>query len=238
MNIGLIQIGIFLLAFVPGFIFIQTIDHHLLKGEKTQFEKTIQILLASTIVWLITIILPLFPIQLEKNEIIYLIKINIQDDKGVKNILKEIVKHSEGIIKIYIFVCLYTFLAANIWGIIRRNKFVDKIIRFITKRDWYKTVALRFYDENINSTVVITKKDKSRYFGVLNGAPDDKTDNYIILSHPSFFKKTIVRKKEKFELIKLAALSIIINANEIELIEVIKKPKRRNIWQKIMTKKK
>jgi hypothetical protein len=228
MGIDIVQIVIFLLAFVPGFIFIQTIDHHLVKGEKSQFEKTIQILLASTIIWLISLFIPIFPIQNEKIKIINYIKNNLQDNIEVKVITKGLIIYFEDIIKIYIFLCLYTFIFANLWGIIRRNNRIDNTIRMITKRDWYKTVSLRFYDENINSTIAITKKDKSRYIGILNGAPDDNTDNYILLLDPYIIEK----KNKKYFLTKLAAISMIINLNEIDLIEVIKKPKRRKIWQK------
>lgn len=38
---------ILILCYVPGYIFIHTVDYFLLKSEKTQFEITIQGLLAS-----------------------------------------------------------------------------------------------------------------------------------------------------------------------------------------------
>jgi len=211
-----LQIGLFILMFVPGYIFIQIIDHYLLKGEKSQFEKTIQVLFTSTVIWLFVFVWPWFiPVQKQKEAVIGIIKQGMINNKQREYFVSEIINSSEKVTILFIFVCIYAFLGANLWGYLRRTKKIDNFIRAITKRDWYKTVSLRFFDENIDSTILITTKDKRRYIGILNGAPDDKTDNHIIIVDPYYVEE------KKF--VKLAAVSTIINIDDIELIEVIKK---------------
>ncbi|MDR3312245.1 MAG: DUF6338 family protein, partial [Spirochaetaceae bacterium] len=53
MDFNPISLILFILVFVPGYIFIHILDYHLVKGEKSQFEKTVQGILASTIIWVI-----------------------------------------------------------------------------------------------------------------------------------------------------------------------------------------
>lgn len=222
-----IQIGVFILAFVPGYIFIQTLDHHLLKGEKTQFEKTVQILLASTVIWLLALVCPfLVPVQNEKTVLLDIIRRAITEEKAYPVVKADLVTNAGKAAALFITVCVYSFLCANFWGILRRTSLLDRFVRRLTKRDWYKTVSLRFFSENINATVLVTKKDKLRYAGVLNGAPDDKNDNCIIIAAPHILEK----RNGKFEFIKLSANSLLVNTNEIEVIEVLKKPKRRFPW--------
>jgi len=232
MNFDPLQIGIFILAFVPGYIFIQTLDHHLLKGEKSQFEKTVQILLASTVIWLLAFSLPLFPVQAEKNFILSVIRRSIICNGQNSNFTAEFANNADKAVILFACVCLYSFFLANVWGVLRRIRRIDGFIRRLTKRDWYKTVSLRFFSENINATILLTKKDKLRYAGVLNGAPDDKNDNCIILVNPSIVEKN----NGSFEFKKLAARSILVNLNEIELIEVIRKYERRRTCPKKKTK--
>jgi hypothetical protein len=215
MNFEPVQVVIFILIFVPGFIFVQTIDHHLQKGEKSQFEKTVQILLASTIIWVVVIILPLgLP--------------GLSDRVFVMGLWKDYLGHKENsaalllsnyhkMIYLYVVVCLYTFVSGNIWGIVRRGKTFDRAIRRVTGRDWYKTVALRFYDESINARVIVTKKDKRKYLGILNGAPDDIKDDHVIIVDPHFIENTTDGSK----FVKLKAIGMLFDMKEVETIEVL-----------------
>jgi uncharacterized membrane protein len=224
MDFGPVQVGMFILAFVPGYIFIQTLDHHLLRGEKSQFEKTVQVLLASTVIWLFALTWPwLVPVEGEKKVLIGIVKNTIVSKKPKEDIIVELTMNSGKLALLYVFVCLYAFITSNLWGVLRRTKTVDYWIRKITKRDWYKTVALRFYDENVGSRVIITNKDKQRYVGRMNAAPDDKEDKCVILNDPYSIEK--VDNKDSFT--KLAAKSILINLDQVNLIEVISEPKRR-----------
>lgn len=49
------KIGIIVLFFIPGFIFVQVIERHLLREKKPQFEKTFEIILWSAFIWIISI---------------------------------------------------------------------------------------------------------------------------------------------------------------------------------------
>jgi len=220
-----IQIGIFILAFVPGYIFIQTLDHHLLKGEKTQFEKTVQILLASTVIWLLALVCPfLVPVQNEKAILLDIIKKSITEAQVNTDLKAALMDNAGKAATLFITVCIYSFVFANLWGILRRTFLLDRIVRCLTKRDWYKTVSLRFFSENMNAVIAVTKKDKKRYIGVLNGGPDDKNDNCIIIADPL----SVGKKNGGYAFTRLAAKSLLLNVNEIEVIEVIKKPERRS----------
>jgi hypothetical protein len=224
MNINPIQVAVFILAFVPGYIFVHTLDYHLLKGEKSQFEKTVQVLLASTIIWLIALLFPfLFPVENKKEMIIYLISDLIKYSRSKEIINSEIIDYSGDAIYVFIVICFYSFILSNVLAILRRCKIIDLIIRTVTRRDWFKTVSLRFYTEQLGSTLLVTMKSEKKYVGVLVGAPDDKNDNSIILSNPSSI--------ESLKFVKLAAKKMLINVTETSKIEVLKEKVRRNLWQ-------
>src|SRR6059058_3249949 len=54
-----IKSGFYILLLLPGFIFVQTRDYHLLREAKGQFEKTLEIILWSAIIWVGTCTFPL-----------------------------------------------------------------------------------------------------------------------------------------------------------------------------------
>jgi hypothetical protein len=60
MSLDPLKLGLFVLLFLPGFIFVETCEHHLLRERKPQFEKTFEILLWSAFIWLIAFAVPVW----------------------------------------------------------------------------------------------------------------------------------------------------------------------------------
>jgi hypothetical protein len=81
-------------------------------------------------------------------------------------------------------VCLWSFIGANLWGILRKTAYVDAVIRWVTGRDWYPSVKQKFFDKNLNAAVIV-ETPTARYLGILFSAPDSKEDPHIILSEVS-----------------------------------------------------
>lgn len=75
---------ILILFYVPGYIFIHTVDYFLLKREKTQFEITIQGLLASVCLLIFFVIWPYQPFNAKKEFILqFLLSFISSKDKEV-----------------------------------------------------------------------------------------------------------------------------------------------------------
>ena len=53
-----LKIGLYVLLLLPGFIFVQVLEFHLLREEKPQFEKTLEIILASAFLWVVAVAVP------------------------------------------------------------------------------------------------------------------------------------------------------------------------------------
>ena len=85
-------------------------------------------------------------------------------------------------------VCLWSFLGANLWGILRKTRYIDAVIRWITGRDWYPSVKQKFFDKNLNAAVIV-ETPTTRYLGILFSAPDTKEDPHIVLSEVSRLPK-------------------------------------------------
>jgi len=81
----------------------------------------------------------------------------------------------------FVSVCGWSFVAATISGIARKNPLLDGIVQGVTGRDWYPSVAHKFFYQNIDKGVVVATS-QNRYLGKLHSAPDTKEDEYIILS--------------------------------------------------------
>jgi hypothetical protein len=214
-----IQLVIFILVFVPGYIFIHITDYHLLKGEKSQFEKTVQVLLASTVIWVVMVILPCVPFITQKKTLVINYIISAIDKKP--NALSDIDKQQliNTALWVYIAVLVYTFVAANIYGWLRRFNRIDFCIKSFTGRDRYKTVSLRFYTENLGSTVAVTNGEGKKFVGILGGAPDSTEDNAIILYNPSVI--------EGSEFLELSTTVMLLYVSDITRLEVIKNIKEQ-----------
>jgi len=201
-----------ILFYIPGYIYIQTVDHFLLKGEKSQFEKTIQGILASLIIWLLFYLIPFQPLNHEKIAIFNLILLKIESPQN--SYVLEILINKINYIAILIFLlCIYSFLSASILSMIRKIKLVANILQLCTGRDYFQNVEFRFYSEGINRTIVITMRNAKRYVGILLGSPDQENDKKIIIYDPYII--------EENKLVKLQANRLLIDTNNVDLLEML-----------------
>lgn len=205
-----------ILLYVPGYIFIQTVDYFLLKREKSQFEKTIQGLLVSAVIFVLFILIDYQPFNSEKKAIINLLLLKIKQPNNAY-IIPYIIEKMKYFGIFFILLCIYSFVLASLYSTIRKTNIVSMIVQKITGRDYFQNVELRFYSESINKVVVITMNQGNKYFGSLIGAPDQENDKKIIIYDPYII--------ENKALVKLKADRLLIDTNNIELLEVIFKEK-------------
>lgn len=211
MEIDGIKALTFVLVFVPGYIFIHTLDYHLLKGEKSQFEKTIQAVISSVILWTLFILFPFQPLNDQKQYIINTFFSIIEDPNNKKTISILFQKINYSLI-LFGLLCVYSFIFAFLYGILRKTRIISKFIQLLTRRDYFKEVAFRFFSEGLDKTVIINMKNHNRYLGILIGTPDQKDDHKIII-HDSY-----IQEENKWS--KLIADRLLIDLNDIELIEI------------------
>lgn len=205
---------ILILCYVPGYIFIHTVDYFLLKREKTQFEITIQGLLASVCLLIFFVIWPYQPFNAKKEFILQFL-LNFISSKDKEVLFTNISQNIKYIGIIYFLLCLYSFVFSVLYSLIRRTKLISFIIQCVTKRDYFQSVFLRFFHESINKMAIVTLDDNVKYWGYIVGSPDNEQSNHIILYNPLVFDK------KKF--IQLQAEKILIDTNKIKLIEVLPK---------------
>ncbi|MGI5172838.1 hypothetical protein H0R92_04455 [Treponema sp. OMZ 840] len=200
------------LLYAPGYIFIQTVDYFLLKREKSQFEKTIQGLLASAVIFVVFILCDFQILNTEKKAIINLFLLKIKHPENVY-IIPVIIEKFKYLGIFFLLLCLYSFVLACIYSIIRKTAFVSNIIQKITQRDYFQSVGLRFYSEAMNKVVIITMNNESKYLGSLIGAPDHENDKKIIIYDPYVI--------ENAKLVKLRSDRLLIDTNNVRLLEVV-----------------
>jgi len=200
-----------ILFFVPGYIYIQTVDHFLLKRDKTQFEKTIQGLIASMMIWILFYLIRWQPLNNEKEAVINLIILRIQTPNN-PYVIEYLIKKLPYIAGLFLLLCFYSFIAASVFATIRKTKLVANIIQLFTGRDYFQNVEFRFYTEGINKTVILTMKNGFRYVGILEGSPDQENDKKIIVSDPYII--------ENKELVKLRANRLLVDTNNVDLLEL------------------
>src|SRR6266498_993301 len=172
-----IKASFYILLVLPGFIFVQTRDYHLLRENKGQFEKTLEIVLWSAFIWVIVCILPLeWPFFYCKAKTLIDLRRSVEDraNEPAPVWIAASTRHAGWF---FLVVCAYAFLTANVWGILRKKSGLEAVVKFITGRDWYPSVAFRFYNENINRLIVV-QVGTTRYCGMLFGAPDVKEDQH------------------------------------------------------------
>jgi hypothetical protein len=186
MDFNPISLLLFILVLVPGYIFIHILDYHLVKGMKSQFEKTVQGIFASTIIWVIFLFVPTIPLVETKRKIVFdYISGLFVTNKAVDN--ESIGPVINAGLFLYFSVIIISVIAGNIWGWIRRRKYADDFFRFFTGRDRYRTVSFRFFTEQFGSTIIVTNSGGKKYAGILTGALDDSNDA-IILNNPFVFE--------------------------------------------------
>ena len=200
-----LKIGFYILMFLPGFIFVQVTEHHLLREKKPQFEKTLEILLISVVIWFIAFYSPVWVMGTASRQSILdgIMKTVVQ--KGdLNSFIPTIVKNPRAAGIFFLAACIWTFIIANVWGIVRKFPYVDICIKWATGRDWYPSVAFRFYKENLDCAIDVTTTN-SRYLGVLYSAPDCKDDTHIIITDPGII---VDGKVERLKTVRQIAIGI------------------------------
>ena len=180
-----LKFGFYVLLALPGFIFVQTRDYHLLREQRSQFEKTLDIILCSAGIWIIACVSPWWFPSNARALAFSQASIALRNS-GAGLDWSKLLTTPWG--EFFASVCGGTFLAANIWGMARKNPRVDTGMELITGRDWYPSVAKKFFAQNINQVVIVSTPD-TRYMGILFTAPDTKEDPHIILSEVSRLPK-------------------------------------------------
>jgi len=192
-----LKFGIYVLLLLPGFIFVQTREYHLLREKRSQLEKSLEILLWSAILWVFACTVSFWwPFRASRAVALCEVRVALRKPETLD--LLEVLTIDSAIF--FGVVCMWSFLLANTWGLLRKRRFVDAVIYFCTGRDWYPSVALKFFDQNIDRAVVV-ETTNDRYLGVLHSAPDSREDSYIILSEVSSLPKRgeLVRSPERLE---------------------------------------
>jgi Family of unknown function (DUF6338) len=178
-----LKFGVYVLLVLPGFILVQTREYHLLREKRSQFEKTLEIVLWSAAIWIIAcaspIWLPSNPRVLALGEA----RASLQDSAGDVSVDWPKLLTTDAAL-FFASVCFWSFVGANLWGIFRKDPRVDARIRWITDRDWYPSVKQKFFFKNLNAAVIV-ETPAARYIGILFAAPDSKEDQHIILSEVS-----------------------------------------------------
>src|ERR1051326_5823052 len=52
------KLGFYALLLLPGFIWVQVFEYHLVREKKPQLEKTLEIVLFSALIWILAIVMP------------------------------------------------------------------------------------------------------------------------------------------------------------------------------------
>jgi uncharacterized protein DUF6338 len=175
-----LKIGLYVLLALPGFIFVQVHEHHLLRERKPQFEKTLEIVLASALIWIVALFVPRWWPWEESRQWV------VQEISSVLSGGSQFGSPGRALRSVrlcgefFFGVCLWTLVAANLWGSFRKYSLLNAFIKYVTGRDWYPSVALRFFERVKLRVVVVTTKNR-RYGGVLFSAPDAREDGHIIL---------------------------------------------------------
>jgi len=178
-----LKVGIYVLLLLPGFILVQTRDYHLLREKRSQFETSLDIVLWSAAIWMIACASPVWWPSRFRSLALSEAWSALGNSAAVPGVdwRKLLTTDSAAF---FGSVSLRAFLGATVWGIVRKSPYVDAIIQWATGRDWYPSVAQKFFDRNLNK-VVIVGTPSTRYLGILFRAPDTKGDPHIILSEVS-----------------------------------------------------
>lgn len=225
-----LKLGIYVLLLLPGFIYVQVSEHYLLREKKAQFEKTLEIILYSAFIWVIAfqvsrmfwgesgtagIALQILDNRVRIVEDTPLVPpINAQSEiQPTKAEVPKRIQQSElcgMLMESFLWVCLWTFVAANLLSFFRKIAWVDDKILSVTGRDWYPAVAYRFFHENVGRAIIVTV-GKSRYGGRLIGAPDNSEDRFLLLGDVHYAKDG--------KLTPMGIESILIRWDEVEEIQ-------------------
>lgn len=185
-----LRVGFYILVLIPGFIFVQTKEYHLLRERHSQFEKTLDMVLYSAGIWIIASAIPAWvwwPLGDYRQRALLEAAASLRLYGKTGNLdWSKFVTMDWAIF--FGTICLWALLGATLWGWFRKSKYADSVMRFVTGRDWYPSAAQRFFVQNIDRAVVVATPE-TRYLGILFAAPDTKEDPHIILSEVSRLPK-------------------------------------------------
>lgn len=211
-----LKVGFYILLFLPGFIFVQSRDYHLLRESKGQLEKTLEVVLWSAALWFVACTVPVFYWEGPRERTLARVQAVLQSDTPSATPLMTAVINRDGA-WFLLRVCVASWALANLWGLLRKARRVDAVITFFTGRDWYPSVAYRFFRENMDRLVVI-KTEGGSYMGILHGAPDTASDQHIILQKPAFMPEGPNQQPEPLELVE----TLLIRYEDFEQIQALK----------------
>lgn len=167
-----LKFGVYVLLVLPGFILVQTREYHLLREKRSQFEKTLEIVLWSAAIWAIACASPIWWPSNPRGLALCEARAALQDTAGSVSFDWPKLLTKEAAL-FFASVCLWSFVGANVWGILRKTPRVDAGIRWITDRDWYPSVKQKFFFKNLNAAMIV-ETPAARYIGILFAAPDSR----------------------------------------------------------------
>src|SRR5581483_205545 len=136
-----LKLGLYVLLLLPGFIFVQVREYHLLREKRSQFEKSLDIILWSAAIWMVACTVPVWwPWSASRTLALDEAKRALQNASSPSwfSIFTADAAMFFGT------GAGWSFVVANAWGIVRKAKGIDAFVHFITGRDWYPSVALKF----------------------------------------------------------------------------------------------
>ena len=179
-----LQLGFYIVLLVPGYLFVQVKNHHLLREQRSQFATSLEVVFASVLIWVVASALPcFFPFGIERDTTI----------SAIRQVLKERTKETSidwapvmtsGATYFFISACLWSTVFANAWGKLRQAEWFGTLMNRFFGRDWYPSVALRYYNKSIGRVVSVRTQGET-FLGILAAAPDNLCDGHIILTNAS-----------------------------------------------------
>src|SRR6185312_15849359 len=122
-----LKFGIYVLLLLPGFIFVQTREYHLLREKRSQLEKSLEILLWSAILWVFACTVSFWwPFRASRAVALCEVRVALRKPETLD--LLEVLTIDSAIF--FGVVCMWSFLLANTWGLLRKRRFVDAVIYF------------------------------------------------------------------------------------------------------------
>lgn len=217
-----IKFGLLVVALLPGFIFVQAREHHLLREKRPQFEKTLEIILDSCFIWIIALAIPVWwPWNAARErlrfEVVALINSQLNNN-GLAHPFSG--DDFASLSRFFLAVCCWSFIAANLWGVARKDARVDAAFTFITGRSWYPSVTVEFFKHSLNSAVRVETLEM-RYLGVLSSAPDTADGEHIILRSVAVLPKGEPGIDPKLEPLPLVE-EILIKIDQLTSIQLLK----------------
>ncbi len=161
-----LKLGIFILLLVPGFIFVQILEFHLLREKRSQFEKSLEIVLYGALIWIVACAFPIWWPSGRSRSVALAEALAVFQYSSPGANSDWLTLLTSDSIRFFLTVCLWSFLCANLWGVFRKYPSVDAPIRWWTGRDWYPSVALKFFDQNLSRTVIVGTPQNRYWYAI------------------------------------------------------------------------